>query len=202
MITLMIKESPKGLKYLCKTVKEDYECYVGSGTRWLRHINKHKLIHSDISTEVILRSEDLEEISKVALKLSFELNVVESTEWANLIPEDCKTGHLTKEHWSTEFINKHSDSMSGENHPNFGKNPWETTSASKQGVPEIWKLAADVYDWWVLQDTSKRYGHSYTFAARYFGYKPSMTWRNILNWIKANGNPNDNIQWRNWSNEQ
>jgi hypothetical protein len=83
---LYLKTSPLGLKYLGKTTKDPYK-YIGSGKIWKRHINKHKLTNNDIKTEILFETKDLEEFKKIAVKISHELNIVESTEFANLIIE-------------------------------------------------------------------------------------------------------------------
>ena len=83
---LYLKTSPLGLKYLGKTTKDPYK-YIGSGKIWKRHINKHKLTNDDIKTEILFETKDLEEFKKIAVKISHELNIVESNEFANLIIE-------------------------------------------------------------------------------------------------------------------
>ena len=54
---LYIKESPKGLKYLGKT-EQNPETYLGSGTRWLNHIKKHKIKSEDIKTTILFETND------------------------------------------------------------------------------------------------------------------------------------------------
>ena len=74
-----------GLKYFGKTASRDPLKYKGSGTRWLNHINYHGY---DVTTEVIGYFIDEEECKKSALDFSIKNNIVESTQWANIILED------------------------------------------------------------------------------------------------------------------
>ena len=57
MIYLYLKESPKGLKYIGKTIHNPYE-YMGSGIVWKNHIKKHKLSAFDIKTTILFQSDD------------------------------------------------------------------------------------------------------------------------------------------------
>lgn len=87
---LLLKTHLKtGLKYLCKTIKEDYESYKGSGKYWKCHLKKHG---RKVSSELIYESDDLEEFSKVCLFHSYELDIVDSKEFANLVVEDGMDG--------------------------------------------------------------------------------------------------------------
>lgn len=82
---LMIKtHNDTGLKYLCVTSQEKYELYKGSGSYWKNHIRAHG---NNISTEVLYETDDTDELSQIGLKYSALYDVVESSEWANLIPE-------------------------------------------------------------------------------------------------------------------
>lgn len=76
------------LKYFGKTTRDPYS-YNGSGKYWKRHISKYGL---DISTLYVHRFEDSEECKKFALEFSETNNIVESTEWANLKPENGSDG--------------------------------------------------------------------------------------------------------------
>ena len=74
-----------GLKYFGMTRKDDPYKYKGSGKKWKRHIRKHGY---DVTTDIVGMFENIEEASDFALRFSKENNIVESNEWANLIPED------------------------------------------------------------------------------------------------------------------
>lgn len=85
---LYIKQhSITGLKYFGKTKSKDPIKYKGSGTYWKKHINKHGIEF----VETIWLSEpytDKKLITEHALTFSKENNIVDSTEWANLILEN------------------------------------------------------------------------------------------------------------------
>lgn len=86
MLRLMIKEhTVTGLKYLCITEKESWVRYLGSGSYWRHHLERHG---KTVKTTVIYCDDDRERFSRVCLFLSEYFGVVESDEWANLIPED------------------------------------------------------------------------------------------------------------------
>jgi hypothetical protein len=95
---LMIKtHNITGLKYLCVTSKDDYGSYSGSGHYWKSHIKTHG---KDIFTELLGTYQTKEELRDAAILASAKYDVVESSEWANLIPE---TGYdydgITRKGW-------------------------------------------------------------------------------------------------------
>jgi hypothetical protein len=73
-----------GLKYLGVTVQKDPHKYTGSGKHWKAHIAKHGY---NVSTDVIFETEDYEVFKEWCVHVSDHLNIVESEEYANLIPE-------------------------------------------------------------------------------------------------------------------
>lgn len=77
-----------GLKYFGKTTKNPFK-YSGSGIHWKRHLRKHGKEHT---TEIIAEFDDPDDCEAFALAFSHENNIVESIEWANLIPENGKDG--------------------------------------------------------------------------------------------------------------
>ena len=89
---LLKTHNKTGLKYLCRHVTA-YEntcySYPGSGTYWKHHLNKHG---TDLTTEVLAICDTLEESVDVGRRLSKQLNVVESKEFANLVPEEGQGG--------------------------------------------------------------------------------------------------------------
>lgn len=90
MIYLYKKTHNKtGLKYLGKTIKDPYE-YKGSGLVWGRHIKKHGY---DVTTEILLATEDKREFKETAIFFSKLFDVVSSPEWANLTEEQGQGGH-------------------------------------------------------------------------------------------------------------
>ena len=82
---LYIKQHNKtGLKYFGKTIKDPHT-YRGSGTYWLKHLKKHG---NDVTTIWCQLFESESEIQKFALKFSEDNDIVNSSNWANLRPED------------------------------------------------------------------------------------------------------------------
>ena len=89
MYYLMIKEIEQtGLKYLCKRKQykdvTDHLKYKGSGKLWRRTLNVHP--EYTIKTTVI-GLYDKNDLAKYGLYYSTLYNIVDSKEWANLMPE-------------------------------------------------------------------------------------------------------------------
>ena len=80
-----------GLKYFGKTTKDPYK-YNGSGKRWTRHIKKHGKEH--IVTLWVSEPYTDTSITEFALKFSIDNDIVNSKEWANLIPENGLDGDI------------------------------------------------------------------------------------------------------------
>jgi len=91
-ISLYIKESPSGLMYLGKTIRDPYT-YAGSGNVWMRHLKKHKYGKIDISTMVIYSDDNKDRFSFYAKKISEKLRVIESDKFANLTNEEGQGGN-------------------------------------------------------------------------------------------------------------
>ena len=90
MIYLYLKtHDVTGLKYLGKTEQDPYQ-YRGSGLHWVRHLKKHG---NDVTTEVLFKTEDKAEFKKAALEYSYRWNIVESADFANMIPEEGHGGY-------------------------------------------------------------------------------------------------------------
>lgn len=88
MITLYIKtHNITGLKYFGKTTRPNVDHYVGSGVYWLKHLRQHG---RDLSTTVVATFSDdnIDECVNYAIEFSRTHNIVESSEWANLIEEN------------------------------------------------------------------------------------------------------------------
>lgn len=73
-----------GLKYFGKTTRNPLT-YKGSGKYWIRHCKKHGY---SIDTLEVWEFSCEEQCKEFAFKYSQKHNIVESSEWANLIPED------------------------------------------------------------------------------------------------------------------
>lgn len=86
MLRLYVKtHKTTGLKYLGKTNAEDAHKYPGSGSYWKNHLKIHG---KNYDTEILLETEDPEEIKKWGAYYSSLWNIVESGDWANLKPEN------------------------------------------------------------------------------------------------------------------
>jgi hypothetical protein len=79
------RHSVTGLKYFGKTIQNPYT-YLGSGKHWSNHIAKHGKEH--VETLNVWSFNDQAECANFASQFSINYNIVESKEWANLIPED------------------------------------------------------------------------------------------------------------------
>ena len=99
MYYLMIKEIEQtGLKYLCKRKQsskdpEDHIKYRGSGVLWRRILNKHP---EYTMKTTVLGLYDTETLKERGLYYSELYNIVESNEWANLIPESGDGGDTSQ----------------------------------------------------------------------------------------------------------
>jgi hypothetical protein len=120
---LYIKQHPKtGLKYFGKTTRKDPSSYEGSGTHWQRHLNIHGREHNTIWTELFTDEESLIEF---ALFFSEFHDIVNSKEWANLMPENGLIGACPGRIISQEERKKMSDNhwarkRTKETNPNTG----------------------------------------------------------------------------------
>jgi hypothetical protein len=91
-----------GLKYLCKTEREDHRAYLGSGTYWKKHVTEHG---TNISTEVIYETEDKQKFIEKARFYSNLWDIVNSKDWANLRPEEGDGGNtVSNKFWITNGV--------------------------------------------------------------------------------------------------
>jgi hypothetical protein len=98
-----------GLKYLGQTCQDPFK-YHGSGKKWTEHL---QLFGKDVTTQIIYQSTDIKEIADVGRYYSSVWNIVESKEWANLIPESC-SGHGNFGKLSDEARQRLSERMRGD----------------------------------------------------------------------------------------
>ena len=98
-------------KYFCKTTRPDPLNYLGSGTYWKDHIKKHgkQFVKTIWLSDLYYDTS----ISEHALHFSYENNIVESDEWANLKPENGLDGALSGIKQSVETCSKKSISTKG-----------------------------------------------------------------------------------------
>lgn len=88
-IYLYVKTHNKtNMKYLGMTQRDPFK-YKGSGKYWRLHLNKYG---NDVSTTIIGKYNNKEELKEAGTYYSNLWNVVESDEWANLIPENADGG--------------------------------------------------------------------------------------------------------------
>ena len=80
-----------GLKYFGKTIQKDYNKYRGSGVYWEQHIRKHGY---DVTTEILgeFTEDDDTWLTFYACEFSEVNDIVNSSDWANLKPENGKDG--------------------------------------------------------------------------------------------------------------
>lgn len=89
---LYIKQhSITGKLYFGKTVR-DPEKYMGSGSHWVNHINKHGKEYV-VNLWYCLFYDEVE-CNKFALMFSEQNNIVESKEWLNQVPESGLCGNV------------------------------------------------------------------------------------------------------------
>lgn len=134
-----------GLKYFGKTTS-NRKRYRGSGHHWVRHIAKHGY---DVTTEIVGYFTDQDECMKFALEFSEKYNIVESPEWANLMPEnglsggDVMSGKSAEERKSTVAKRKKTmDQKSPEEIVEIKKKNSINTKKFIQENPEIRKQSA------------------------------------------------------------
>lgn len=85
--TLYIKvHTITGKLYFGKTIRLDYKKYLGSGFAWKRHIKKYGVKY--VETVWYETFDDIDLIQDFALFFSDFFNIVESTKWANMRPEN------------------------------------------------------------------------------------------------------------------
>lgn len=82
-----------GLKYLGMTRREDYHAYPGSGKHWIRHLQKHGY---DYTTEIVYQTDSMDDFKVFALSYSIQHNIIESSNWANLMFEQGDGGDTSK----------------------------------------------------------------------------------------------------------
>jgi hypothetical protein len=117
------KTSPKGLNYLGITHKNPYK-YGGSGVYWKKHLKAHNTKINEIKTLILFETSNYSELCERGRYYSELYDIVNSNEWANLIPETGDNSVLGMKH-SEETKKKISDihrgRFCGEKNPMFGK---------------------------------------------------------------------------------
>jgi len=111
-----------GLKYFGMTATKDPYIYKGSGKYWRRHLKEHG---NDVTTTNVWDFDTIESCEKFALEFSAKQNIVESTDWANLRPENGRDGKAPG-----------SPGMKKEKNPNWGKTKEQNSFYGKKHTPE------------------------------------------------------------------
>ena len=111
MIHLYVKRHLKsGLLYFGKTSRQCPYSYLGSGKYWLRHLRVHG---KDVETLHVWTFENVEECREFALAFSSENDIVKSSQWANLRPENGIDGAIYGDAQSPENIATKIRAMTG-----------------------------------------------------------------------------------------
>jgi len=128
------KHNLTGLKYLGYTSKKDYHIYPGSGHYWRRHLDAHGY---DYSTTILLSTDSKEEIKETGRFFSNIFNIVESSEWANLKPEEGMGGtHIVSEEQKKKQSKKMKGRYIGEKNPMYRRKREDLSSRNK--LPKKW----------------------------------------------------------------
>lgn len=132
MIYYLYKKTHRdtGLQYLGQTMQNPHE-YKGSGVRWINHIKKHGY---NVDTEILLETQNKENLSKMGIYYSELWNIVEDKDWANLKPEIGDGGGAK---WKPDTYAKRSLTMSKKTHEEKAESKAkEITSRSKKSSEE------------------------------------------------------------------
>lgn len=134
---IYVKQSPKGLLYLGKTIQDPYK-YEGSGLRWKRHLNLYGIKNTDLQTWILHETYNHDELKELGIYYSNLFNVVKSDSWANMKEEMGDGGFGSKEAhpWfgrkkTLEHRQKLSIVSKG-NKSNLGKNHSEETKQKQR----------------------------------------------------------------------
>lgn len=136
------------LKYFGKTTRNPYT-YKGSGIYWLRHLHKYG---RNVSTLKVWKIERQEVCTRFALWFSKKFNIVDSTDWANLVEEagidgcslkGSRNGMYGKLHTeesrkkiSDKRKNSSNNNYKGEYNSMFGRNGQSNPFFGKSHSPE------------------------------------------------------------------
>jgi hypothetical protein len=109
LLTLYLKESPTGLKYLGITSRKNPYTYRGSGVYWKKHLKYHAFSINDIKTTILYQTYCKEELKEKGLYYSKLYNVVKSKDFANLCYEsgECSTlGYIPTKETKNKYLPK------------------------------------------------------------------------------------------------
>lgn len=117
-----------GLQYLGKTVRDPFK-YNGSGIKWCSHLRKHGYF---IETEILRECSSIEELKEWGRYYSNLWNVVESSAWANLKPEEGQGFATGKYHHSHNPKHKLKASIRAKTRMSGDKNPMKDPEVIKK----------------------------------------------------------------------
>jgi hypothetical protein len=109
LLTLYLKESPLGLRYLGITSRKNPYKYKGSGVYWKKHLTHHNFSYIDIKTIILYQTYSKEKLKEKGLFYSKLYNIVESKKFANLCYEsgECSTlGYIPTEETKSKYLPK------------------------------------------------------------------------------------------------
>ena len=187
------------------------ESYLSQG----EHLEAHYWLHIAVPSERVLSSPiwimckgklpttiaDLE-LAKEIYRVGKEANV-ERTKKMNADPEfkaaqsARSKARMTAQNADPEFKAAHiarmktmnadpefKDAQSARMKARHGDRPWKSPRVkSRPDLLSIWAMLDQVYDYVTETD------HGCKRCAKHFGYKPAMTWRNMVNYVRKNGDP-------------
>lgn len=154
-IYLYLKTHNKtGLKYIGQTTRDPFK-YNGSGKYWKRHLKKHG---NDVSTEILLKTNDEKELKEAGLYYSDLWDIVNSENFANLTTEEGqggnnannidydKLGKKLKKLFNSEEYKKNVDPIRNEKHrQTILSEEWKST-VGKERVAKM-KLTKESEEW-------------------------------------------------------
>ena len=87
-IVRLVEHNVTNLKYISYHfgTPKSSKSYLGSGSYWMSHLQKHG---KDVTITTLFTTTNKEEAMKFGVKISQELDIVNSDEFANLVVEDC-----------------------------------------------------------------------------------------------------------------
>ena len=123
------KISPLELNYLGITQRDPFK-YKGSGVYWKRHLKSHNIKANQIKTIILCETSEIHILIEKSKYFSELYNIVDSINWANLIPESGDNSILGYK-FSDDSKKKMSESrkgkLIGDKNPMFGKPVSEET---------------------------------------------------------------------------
>jgi len=183
-IHLYVKQcSHCGLKYFGKTTK-DYLKYKGSGHHWLRHIKLHG--SDKVQTIEAWTFDTQSEAYKFAMDFSFKNDIVESKEWANLIPENGLDGN-SSEVITEKLRKKFAEANTGSKNPSYGKYWWNNgvEERKSKNQPDVEWTRGRIFS----EEHQKKFNHRVKDGERNPSYG-KYWWTNGVDSIKSETCPN------------